>query len=89
MKRVVYYWYDQMHLRFNGDAMRVEKAIRAHDLKAFNAIKDKYQPNKEGMCYFPGTAYVYEDGNDESSGEIDITTPEGFAQITESTFECG
>ena len=89
MMEVIYCWYDHLLLRKNGDAKKVEQAIADHDFNVFTAIKNKYQPNDEGLCYFPSTAYIYEDGNDDSIGEIDITTPEGFTQITYSEYECG
>ena len=87
METVFYVWYDHLELRDNGDAEKVEQAIDAHDIAAFNAIKAKYEPNERGWVYFPETAFVYRDG--KLSGELDITTPEGFSQITEHEYECG
>ena len=84
---VVYFWYDHLELRNNGDAAKVEQAIATHDLAAFSAIKAKYEPNERGWVYFPEKAFVYRDG--KLAGELDITTQEGFAQITEHEYECG
>lgn len=79
---VIYYWYDHLLLRKNGDAKKVQKAIAAHDLETFCQIRDKYQPNDEDLCYFPDVAYC-------GGTEIDITTPKGFSRITVSEYECG
>lgn len=87
MKEIVYVWYDHLELRYNGDAKKVEQAIATHDFEAFNAIKAKYEPNKQGWVYFPTTAFLYRGNN--LVDELDITNPEGFAQITEQEYECG
>ena len=79
---VIYYWYDHLLLRKNGDAEKVQRAIAAHDFDTFCQIRDKYQPNDDGLCYFPDVAYY-------KGREIDITTPEGFSRITASEYECG
>ena len=47
---VVYFWYDHCELRNNGDAEKVEEAIKSHDFKAFMEIKKKY-PKKNGLTY--------------------------------------
>lgn len=87
VRSVVYFWYDHLELRSNGDAEKVAQAIAAHDLEEFNEIKKKYEPNSRGWVYFPKEAFVYE--GDEIVAEIDITTPSGFAQVTEQHYECG
>lgn len=86
---VIYFWYDHLLLRKTGEAKTVQEAIRSHDYEAFKRIRDKYEPNPEGLCYFPATACVYDEGSEELVGEIDIMTPDGFAQITDSDYECG
>ena len=78
---VYYNWYDHGILRETGEAEAVENAIETHDFNAFFSIRDRY-PNTEDYCFFP--AYAWE-GNEK----VDITTPEGFARITHSEYECG
>lgn len=83
---VVYLWYDHCELRSNGDAKKVQDAIKSHDFEAFMEIKKKYQ-KKNGLTYFPETAFVF--FNDEIVGEIEITKKDGFMLIDESDYECG
>lgn len=92
---VVYYWYDHLVLRDNGDAAIVTTAIKNGDYKTFMEIYNKYPPfttyDKEfGECenvYFPDTATIWY--KDEIIGEIYITNPIGFNMITDSEYECG
>lgn len=79
---VFYVWYDHGLLRNTGEADTVEKAIKAHDFETFCKIRDKY-PDGKDYCFFP--TYAWDDDNNE----VDITTPEGFATITHSEYECG
>ena len=83
LTKIVYFWYDHMVLRSNGDADRVKKAIQDHDFETFMAYKKRY-----GKEYFPDTAaMIGEDGS--FIGNIDITIEENFNKITRSEFECG
>lgn len=90
---VMYYWYDHLLLRSNGDAEKVQKSIEDHDFDAFMKFVDKYPPytaEEDGVLipFFPPVAYrMNEDG--DTIEEINVFTPEGFAQIDESEFECG
>ena len=93
---VTYYWYDHMLLRENGDAAKVQKAIREHDFETFMSLYHKYQNiNSEGedIIFFPNhaTMWQYDEilGEDEPIGEVDITTRGGFEMITDSEYECG
>ncbi len=86
---VLYYWYDHLLLRENGDAENVTDAINRHDFDAFKRIRDKYQPNKNGWVYFPDTASVWNEDTGELIGQIDINEPENFARITFNEYECG
>lgn len=51
---VTYYWYDHMLLRENGDAEKVQKAIREHDFETFMSFYHKYQniSSEEKRNYF-------------------------------------
>ena len=92
---VIYYWYDHLVLRDNGDAKIITEAIIKGDFETFCRIKNKYPTKKYyhkefGECdlvYFPNYASIFY--NDEIIGKIDITTELGFSFITESEFECG
>lgn len=92
---VIYFWYDHLVLRKNGDAEKVTKAINDGDYDTFMKFYHKYPSFKTyyedlGECevyYFPDTASIFY--NDEIIGRIDITTQEGFNFITDSEFECG
>ncbi len=88
MKSVIYFWYDHLLLRETGEAEIVTKAIEQHDFDTFKKIFGKYPPTKD-FIYFPTTAMVWEDEADDFVDEVDITTPEGFAQIDGSEYECG
>lgn len=87
MKEIIYFWYDHLLLRETGEADIVEKAIKKHDFDTFMRIKEKYDRNEQGWCFFPDFAAVYDGSN--RLGEIDITDPENFAKITYSEYECG
>lgn len=78
---VWYYWYDHCVLRETGEAELVQKAIEAHDFNAFCAIRNKY-PDTEDCCYFPKYAW-------NENKKVNIMTPDGFAKITNSEYECG
>lgn len=86
-KVIIYYWYDHLILRNNGDANIVMKAIGNHDFETFTSIVDKYQPNPYGLMFFPTTASVFQD--DYLVGEINIMNPENFARIDSTDYECG
>ena len=86
-KKVVYYWYDHLVCRSNGDAEIVEKAIKEHDLKTFLRIRDRYERMYPDTKFFPDTAAVFD--GDERVGDILITNKNGFDQITRSEYECG
>ena len=43
MTHVAYYWYDHLLLRENGDAEKVQKAIKEHDFETFMSFYHKYQ----------------------------------------------
>ena len=50
---VTYYWYDHLFLRTNGDAEKVQKAIKEHDFETFMFYYDKYQTNrKDDLIFF-------------------------------------
>ena len=87
-KSVIYYWYDHLLLRETGEAEIVTKAIEQHDFYTFKKIFDKY-PATKNCVYFPTTAMVFDDDKDDFVDEIDITTPDGFAKIDASEYECG
>ena len=87
-RHVIYFWYDHLLLRETGEAEIVTKAIEQHDFDTFKKIFGKYPPVKD-FIYFPTTAMVWDDDADDFVDEIDITTPEGFAQIDGSEYECG
>lgn len=95
--KIVYYWYDHLVLRDNGDAEKVQKAIKEHDFDTFMKFYDKYPPFythdvEFGRCeipYFPKTATIFLKKTGEIIGEIYITIREGFELIDESEYECG
>ncbi len=85
---VTYYWYDHMLLRENGDAAKVQKAIKEHDFETFMNFFNEYNANAEdGIVFFPEYATMWQ--YDEPIGEVDITTRGGFEMITDSEYECG
>lgn len=81
---VVYFWYDHLLLRENGDAEKVERAIEKKDFDTFMRFKKKY-----GESYFPDYAYSYADEDDMDGTEIDIRIKENFDRIDSSEYECG
>lgn len=94
---IIYYWYDHLVLRDNGDAEKIQKAIKEHDFDTFMKYYKKYPPfiiedEEFGKCeihYFPDTASIFSNKTNEIIGMIDITTKEGFDLIDESDYECG
>ena len=85
---VTYYWYDHLLLRENGDAEKVQEAIKNHDFETFMNFYQEYQEGKEDdICFFPEYAHIFLD--DEYVGEYYILSKYGFNQITDSEFECG
>lgn len=90
---VVYYWFDHLLLRENGDAKIVTNAINNGDYDLFmtfhNYYNKTYSYDNEGgnLCFFPDTAAVFY--NDELIGEFNITNPVAFRMITHSEYECG
>ncbi len=80
---IVYFWYDHLLLRSNGDAKKVEQAIADHDWPTFMRFKKKY-----GKNYFPDFAFVC-DENDEIVEELDVRIKENFDRIEYSEYECG
>ena len=90
MTHVTYYWYDHLLLRENGDAEKVQKAIREHDFDTFMSFYHKYQnitSEGEEIIFFPEYARIYI--NNDYVGEYYILSEYGFNQITDSEFECG
>lgn len=84
---VVYYWYDHLLLRKNGDAEKVQQAIKNHDYDAFMELYNKYEGYE--VLFFPKIAYIYEKDSDEIIGEVLITNRNGFSLINDSEYECG
>ena len=87
---VNYYWYDHLLLRENGDAEKVQKAIKEHDFDTFMKFYLKYTnitSEGEDIVFFPEYASIYI--NDDYVGEYYILSEYGFNQITDSEFECG
>lgn len=85
---VTYYWYDHLLLRENGDAEKVQKAIKEHDFETFMFYYNKYQTNrKDDLIFFPKLAHIWE--NDDCIGQFCVLTKGGFNKITDSEFECG
>lgn len=93
--KVIYFWYDHLVLRENGDDKIVTKAIQTHDFDTFIKYYNKYPPFKVTdeefgeltIPYFPNTALIFD--GDEIIGTIDITIKKGFEKITDSEYECG
>lgn len=90
---VVYYWYDHLLLRKNGDADIVQKAIREHDFETYMSMRKKYPPyiDDDGYttAYFPDTAILLDRETGDFIEFVDVTVPEGFDRIESSGFECG
>lgn len=86
---VVYFWYDHLLLRKNGDAEKVTQAIENGDYDTFMMYYNKYNNkyNKDDLIFFPEYASIFY--RDSWVGTIDITTPVGFSMITSSEYECG
>lgn len=87
---VTYYWYDHMLLRENGDAVKVQKAIKEHDFETFISFYYKYQnisTEEDDIVFFPSYATMWQ--YDEPIGEVNVTTRGGFEMITDSEYECG
>ena len=90
MTHVTYYWYDHLLLRKNGDAEKVQEAIKNHDFKTFINFYNKYEKNSDeekDIVFFPSYAHIFI--NDDYVGEYYILSEYGFNQITDSEFECG
>ena len=83
MNRVIYFWYDHLVLRNTGEAATVKEAILSHDYETFQKFYKKY-----GASFFPGEALIIDD-DDEVTGYVNILSPETFAQITDTEYECG
>lgn len=81
---VVYFWYDHLLLRSNGEAEKVEKAIKEKDFDTFMRFKKKY-----GESYLPNYAWAFADDDDMDGTEIDIRIRENFERIDSSEYECG
>lgn len=91
---VIYYWFDHLLLRHNGDAEKVQQAIAAHDFDTFMKFVKKYPPYlaEDGVTeevFFPAYATVYDETTDEAIGELNIMNRENFNKIDSSDFECG
>ena len=81
---IIYYWYDHLELRHNGDAEIVQTAIKNKDYSTFMKYYNKY-----GNDYFPRTATIFSKKSDEILGTLDITKQEVFELIDHSEYECG
>ena len=66
---VLYYWFDHLLLRHNGDAEKVQQAIASHDFDTFMKFVNKYPTyvSKDGVreIYFPEYAHVFDIETDE------------------------
>lgn len=90
----IYYWYDHLVLRYNGDAKKVEKAIEDKDFDAFMELKKKYTGRKEGIAqaswvYFPDVIHVWDNETNDFVDELDINVRENFMKIDHTEYECG
>lgn len=83
----VYYWYDHMVLRSNGDAEKVEQAIENKDFDAFMQMKKKYSRKK--WVYFPDVIHVWDNDARDFVDELDINVRENFMKIDHAEYECG
>lgn len=81
----IYYWYDHLVLRYNGDAEKVTAAIEAKDFDSFMELKRKYS-NSE---FFPDVINVWDNEVNDFVGELDVNVRENFNMITHSEYECG
>lgn len=89
---VLYFWYDHLILRENGDAQKVTDIINNGDYEAFMRYYHTYNTkyySKDGdkILFFPPTAALFY--QDQLIGEIDILNPLGFSMITYNEYECG
>lgn len=92
---IIYFWFDHILLRENGDAEKFTKAIVDGDYETFmkyydyynNKYKYEYDNNGGMICFFPDKAAIFY--QNEFVGHIDITSPLGFSMITFSEYECG
>jgi len=90
----IYYWYDHLVLRYNGDAKKVAAAIEAKDFDAFMELKRKYSNYQGGVVqdnseFFPDVIHVWDNEVNEFVGELDVNVRENFNKITHSEYECG
>lgn len=90
----IYYWYDHLVLRYNGDREKVEQAIENKDFDAFMALKEKYNGCKEGVAqmhleYFPDVIHIWDNDVNDFVGELDINVRENFEKIDYAEYECG
>lgn len=83
----IYYWYDHMLLRSNGDAERVEQAIDSKDFDSFMKLKKKYSNRK--CKYFPDVIHVWDNRKKDFVAELDVNVRENFNLITHHEYECG
>ena len=95
--KIIYFWYDHLVLRNNGDAEKVQKAIQKQDFKTFMKFYRKYpsikwyddELGKCQACYFPQYASIYSKKTNNIIGQIDVTIEEGFKLIDYSEYKCG
>lgn len=90
---IVYFWFDHLILRENGDAEKVTNAIINGDydifMKYYNYYNYVYNYNNNGgsITFFPDVAAIFY--QDEYIGNINITNPLGFSMICSSKYESG
>lgn len=94
MKEYIYYWYDHLVLRYNGDAKKVEDAIDSKNFDAFMKLKKKYSGRHDGVAqarweYFPNVIHVWDDEVCDFVEELDVNVRENFNKITHHEYECG
>ena len=87
MKEYIYYWYDHMELRSNGEAEKVSTAIEAKDFDTFMKFKKKYSKRK--WEYFPNVIHVWDEEVCDFVEELDVNVRENFNKITHAEYECG
>ena len=86
-KEYIYYWYDHLVLRFNGDAEKVSAAIETKDFDTFLKFKKKYSRSK--WLYFPDVIHVWDDSVGDFVEDLDVNVRENINMITHAEYECG
>lgn len=82
---VQYYWYDHLiRIKHPEIVEEISSSIANHNWEIFN----KYFSQKDNIVTLPNTLYVYINGKEDFSAQIELNELT-FNFITDSEYECG